>query len=209
MSNHVLVNRERKQRGMRPLQRSQTLDLVAGMWAHVMAAETSLFHAADDIDSLKELLQSDAAAENIQRGPCIQAMHDAAMERQTSTRANILSRNFDEFGYVEVSLRKAAPFSLSLSFFLSFAHPLCFLVVLSYRMGTARGADGKIYMVQFFRRKPAQQVNSDIPSSPEYACKHHDALATPTSCEPAISEQLQQQQQQQVWQSSNLTIYLY
>jgi uncharacterized protein YkwD len=102
MPNHVVVNQERIKRGKMPLQRSRTLDLVAAMWAQVMAAETSLFHAVDDIESLKELLQSDAAAVNIQRGPSIQSMHEAAMERQTSTRANILSRNFDEFGYVSL-----------------------------------------------------------------------------------------------------------
>jgi Cysteine-rich secretory protein family len=176
MPNHVLVNREREMRGKRPLQRSRTLDLVAGMWAHVMAAETSLFHPADDIDSLKELLQSnDAVAENIQRGPSIQAMHEAAMERETSTRANILSSNFDEFG-----------------------------------MGTARGADGKIYMVQFFRRKPLHQVNDyidNIPASPgESACQqHYEQTPPPSSCDEAFAIG-PQQQQQQVWRSSALTI---
>jgi hypothetical protein len=162
MPNHVLVNRERVLRGKTPLQRSRTLDLVASMWAQVMASETSLFHAVDDIDALKELLQSDAVAENIQRGPSIQSMHEAAMEQQTSMRANILSRNFDEFGYVKQGSPMVQLHYLVLHATHAFASSYVF-----YRMGTARGSDGKIYMVQFFRRKPTQ---IDCPSPAESAC---------------------------------------
>ena len=88
-SNHILVNRERIHRGIRPVVRCRHLDASAKKHADEMAAS----------QDLKKPLETATMVENVQRGPSIKIIHQMIMvgvsERE---RDNILSKRFAKFG---------------------------------------------------------------------------------------------------------------
>jgi len=86
-SNHVLVNRERMKRGLRPLTRNIAMDTLARESAEAMAksAGTSPLRTT--------------YVGNLLRGESIRAVHRAVMlNKQGRERANILNPYFQDFG---------------------------------------------------------------------------------------------------------------
>ncbi|KAL7575200.1 hypothetical protein ACA910_018688 [Epithemia clementina (nom. ined.)] len=103
-SGHALINKERALHGRTRLRRSVYLDRLCQMHAKVMAesgddGKGALVHSVKSTEELKELVNSDHAGENIQRGPSVESMHKETMSRPgKSAYKNILSENFTEFG---------------------------------------------------------------------------------------------------------------
>lgn len=96
LSNHILVNRVRIERGLPKLKRSRYLDSLAQDYA-TQAARVEHFHS-DTIDELQTLLGSQRVGQNLCRGRTMMEMHHAAMTTQGPPRNNLLSKNFVEFG---------------------------------------------------------------------------------------------------------------
>lgn len=86
-SNHVLVNRERMKRGLRPLSRNVAMDNLARKSAEAMAASKGLnAHPTTYVG-------------NVLRGDSIRSIHRATMlQKQGRERANILNPYFQDFG---------------------------------------------------------------------------------------------------------------
>lgn len=86
-SNHVLVNRERMKRGLRPLTRNIAMDELARKSALAMAESNGL-----------NPLQTTYVG-NVLRGESIRAIHRSTMQqKQGRERANLLNPYFQEFG---------------------------------------------------------------------------------------------------------------
>jgi uncharacterized protein YkwD len=86
-SNHVLVNRERMKRGLRPLTRNISMDEMARKSAQAMAESNGL-------NSLKTTYVG-----NVLRGESIRSIHRSTMQqKQGRERANLLNPYFQEFG---------------------------------------------------------------------------------------------------------------
>ena len=90
MSNHVIVNRERKLHHRPPLTRCAILDDMARSKAQEMAAQSRL---------LKPFC-SETMVENVERGPSLQIIHQLQMHglADNPQRAHILSERFVKFG---------------------------------------------------------------------------------------------------------------
>ena len=80
MSAHALINKERVQRGRESLQRSVYLDRVCQLQAEFMAEHGELSFTCDTTQELKQLLNSNSAGENVQRGPDVETMHADSMK---------------------------------------------------------------------------------------------------------------------------------
>ena len=86
-SNHVLINRERMKRGLRPLTRNVPMDELARECAEKMAESSGL-------QSLPTTYVG-----NVLRGENIRAIHRSTMlQKQGRERANILNPYFQDFG---------------------------------------------------------------------------------------------------------------
>jgi hypothetical protein len=86
-SNHVLVNRERMKRGLRPLTRNIAMDEMARAAAQAMSATEG-----------KSPLPATYVG-NVLRGESIRAIHRAIMQnKEGRERHNVLSPYFQEFG---------------------------------------------------------------------------------------------------------------
>lgn len=86
-SNHVLVNRERMKRGLRPLTRNIAMDTLARESAEAMA------------DSAGTAPLRTTYVGNVLRGESIRAVHRAVMlNKQGRERANMLNPYFHDFG---------------------------------------------------------------------------------------------------------------
>lgn len=89
-SNHILVNRERLQRGIDPLVRCRHLDAIAQRHAREMADAKGL---------LEEPIRSATMVENVQRGPSIRLIHQMIMFGVSDEeKANILDSQYTRFG---------------------------------------------------------------------------------------------------------------
>lgn len=95
---HLLINQERKLRGLPALYRSEYLDLLARNQANRMAAERNVIHSVQTIEQLHQFLGTNRAGENIQRGNSVIVMHDQTMLLHEINRNNILSDLFSECG---------------------------------------------------------------------------------------------------------------
>jgi uncharacterized protein YkwD len=146
-SNHVLVNRERAKRGIRPVQRCHDLDELARHHARHMAASRTVQHSVANVQELQDLLMQRQTededttsayyyvGENIQIGKDIRSMHASTMDAVDCVeRRNILAGHFDQFG-----------------------------------MGTAIGVDPDneddeecLYMVQYFRSSEPRQEEQQL-----------------------------------------------
>ena len=98
MSAHALINKERIQRGCESLNRSTYLDRLCQLQAEFMAEQGELSHTSDTTTELKDLVHSESAGENIQRGPSVELMHKDAMKSKRTAFKNILNKKFAEFG---------------------------------------------------------------------------------------------------------------
>jgi hypothetical protein len=86
-SNHVLINRERMKRGLRPLTRNITMDEQARKSAEAMASSNGL-------NPLKTTYVG-----NVLRGESIRSIHRSTMQqKQGRERANLLNPYFQDFG---------------------------------------------------------------------------------------------------------------
>ena len=86
-SNHVLINRERMKRGLRPLTRNVAMDQLARKSAESMAESSGL----------KPLPTTYVG--NVLRGDTIRSIHRSTMlQKQGRERANILNPYFQDFG---------------------------------------------------------------------------------------------------------------
>jgi len=86
-SNHVLINRERMKRGLRPLTRNVPMDELARKCAETMAESSGL-----------QALPTTYVG-NVLRGENIRAIHRSTMlQKQGRERANILNPYFQDFG---------------------------------------------------------------------------------------------------------------
>lgn len=86
-SNHVLINRERMKRGLRPLTRNIAMDELARKSAESMATSNGL-------NPLKTTYVG-----NVLRGESIRAIHRSTMQqKQGRERANLLNPYFQDFG---------------------------------------------------------------------------------------------------------------
>ena len=102
-----------------------------------MAQRQELFHSAQSLNDLQDTVLSDKAGENIQRGSSVEEMHEQAMGTTTalssSIKDSVPQRN------KSVSANSSAAKNILGKQFREFG------------VGTARGSDGKLYMVQLFR----------------------------------------------------------
>jgi hypothetical protein len=86
-SNHVLINRERMKRGLKPLSRNIAMDDLARKSAESMAASNGL-----------NPLQTTYVG-NVLRGESIRAIHRSTMlQKQGRERYNLLNPYFEDFG---------------------------------------------------------------------------------------------------------------
>jgi len=86
-SNHVLINRERMKRGLRPLTRNIAMDELARKSAELMASSSGL------------QAQPTTYVGNVLRGETIRSIHRSTMlQKQGRERANILNPYFQDFG---------------------------------------------------------------------------------------------------------------
>jgi len=86
-SNHVLINRERMKRGLRPLTRNVPMDQMARKCAETMAESTGLQHLPTTYVG------------NVLRGENIRMIHRSTMlQKQGRERQNILNPYFQDFG---------------------------------------------------------------------------------------------------------------
>jgi uncharacterized protein YkwD len=86
-SNHVLVNRERMKRGLRPLTRNIAMDEMARKIARAMAESNGLNNLCTTYVG------------NVLRGESIRSIHRSTMQqKQGRERANLLNPYFQEFG---------------------------------------------------------------------------------------------------------------
>ena len=99
-SNHVLVNRERALRGLKPLQRCVKLDELARNHAATMAALEQVLPSVQTAAQLQAKLQCRRVGENTLRGDSIREIHLEMMKchQQPACRANVLAPKFTMFG---------------------------------------------------------------------------------------------------------------
>ena len=97
-SAHTLINKERVRRGYTSLRRSILLDELCRQHSALMAEQTELLHCTESMADLKEIVDSQNAGENIQRGPSVKEMHKEAMRAGRTACKNILGSKFVEFG---------------------------------------------------------------------------------------------------------------
>jgi uncharacterized protein YkwD len=98
LSNHILVNRTRLRKGLPKLRRNRCLDELARSYATTAAKSQDLDVCLRNLDSLRSLLGSSHVGQNVQKGSAMIGMHQVAMDRGVSSRANLLSAKFLEFG---------------------------------------------------------------------------------------------------------------
>lgn len=98
LSNHVLINRVRLQRGVPKLRRSRYLDSLAQDYVNEAARLRDFSHSQHTIEELRSLLGSERVGQNLCKGQTMIEMHELAMQNGGPTRANILSKNFVEMG---------------------------------------------------------------------------------------------------------------
>ena len=98
LSNHILVNRVRIERGLPKLRRSRFLDALAQDYANEAARLQHFYCSQHTIDELRHLLGSDRVGQNLCRGKSMVEMHNASMAVTGPPRNNVLSKNFQEFG---------------------------------------------------------------------------------------------------------------
>ncbi|KAL7573177.1 hypothetical protein ACA910_018838 [Epithemia clementina (nom. ined.)] len=131
-SAHTLINKERAMRGRPALKRNTHLDYMCQLHAETMAEQQKLLHLTDSQEESRHFLNSNRVGEIIQRGPSVEVMHEQTMEMmrtlkttkdKTTTRTRIPTATKNILG------RHFREFGV----------------------GTARGEDGKLYMVQLFR----------------------------------------------------------
>lgn len=115
-SSHVLINKERTEKGMHTLKRNVVLDSLCKLHAEVMAEEGRLLNSVDSVEELKELVNSEHAGETVLRGESVKDIHQTAVEARKHAYKNMVGKKFTEFG-----------------------------------AATARGEDGRIYVVQLYR----------------------------------------------------------
>lgn len=97
-----LVNRERVQRGLEPLQLDSGLTQLARLKAQDMAENNYFSHTSPTYGSPFEMMRETGiryiyAGENLAMAPSVQRAHDGLMN-SSGHRANILSDNFDRVG---------------------------------------------------------------------------------------------------------------
>ena len=98
--NHVLINRERVKRGIKPLCREKKLDEIAAKQAQKMTMQEQLRHSTLR-KTMKSVLESGPCrllGENICKGKSAQKIHSKMMLNYTQDRNNILDRRFTAFG---------------------------------------------------------------------------------------------------------------
>ena len=88
---YLLINAEREDNLLPPLNRSEKLHNLARFHADRMAASGFVRHSVKDVATLKKLLRSSKVGENVQRGPNICDIHVHTMEKlpSRSTRTSI------------------------------------------------------------------------------------------------------------------------
>lgn len=98
--NHVLINRERVIRSIKPLCREKLLDELAANHAKKLASQEKMEHS-----SLKKTMRGVLASgparligENICKGKTAQKIHEKMMLRFPQERNNILDRRYTSFG---------------------------------------------------------------------------------------------------------------
>ena len=99
-SNHVLVNRERIFKGLKPLKRCIRLDELARIHAETMARQQKVTSSVATVKQLQDKLGSMRVGENTLRGDTIRGIHCEMMKsaNQPQCRANVLASNFTKFG---------------------------------------------------------------------------------------------------------------
>lgn len=99
-SNHVLVNRERVFKGLKPLQRCNRLDELAREHACKMAMHQQVMPSVATAQELQIKLKSSRVGENTLRGTSIREIHAEMMKcaQQPACRANVLAPRFTRFG---------------------------------------------------------------------------------------------------------------
>jgi uncharacterized protein YkwD len=121
-SGHVLVNRERKRHGLAVLCRSRFLDDLARSHAETMAEAKCITHSVSSHEELQLLLQSTSlVGENVIRGRSIREMHAVLLRDSIGNTTNSQGANMLSDKFTE------------------------------FGMGTAKGGDGRLYMVHLFR----------------------------------------------------------
>jgi uncharacterized protein YkwD len=95
-----LVNLERSKYGLVHFRSSHSLNHLAQQQAATMARLCTLSHSSSSIDDLKILVRANNAAENIQRGDIVTAMHIEMMQGGNCiNQLNVLSVYLSDFGY--------------------------------------------------------------------------------------------------------------
>lgn len=99
-SNHVLVNRERVFKGLKPLQRCNRLDELAREHACKMATYQQVMPSVRTAQELQIKLHCSRVGENTLRGASIREIHAEMMKcaQQPACRANVLAPRFTRFG---------------------------------------------------------------------------------------------------------------
>ena len=98
--NHVLINRERVTRGIKPLCRQKKLDEVAAKHAKKLSLLDELHHSSLGriLDNILQDGPCRLLGENISKGKSSFIIHDNMMLRYAQDRNNILDRRYTAFG---------------------------------------------------------------------------------------------------------------
>jgi uncharacterized protein YkwD len=96
----MLIDKERRQKKLYPLQRSPELDFLAREHCRTMANNGSVYHSVKTVYELQNKLSSPCVGENIQRGTTVCNIYRSMMTNpiHTINRANVLSAKFTEYG---------------------------------------------------------------------------------------------------------------
>lgn len=93
------VNRERARRHLPAFRHSPELERRAARHCRNMAECCTVFHSVASIDELVRALRAPHAAESIQRGDSVRAMHaETVQHRRSVNYCNLVSTVFTEFG---------------------------------------------------------------------------------------------------------------
>lgn len=98
--NHVLVNKERVKRSIKPLIRERSLDEIAGNHAKKLAYQEKMEHSSLN-KTMRRILANGPArliGENISKGKTAQRIHEKMMLKHPQERNNILDRRYTSFG---------------------------------------------------------------------------------------------------------------
>mmetsp|Transcript_17620 Transcript_17620/g.21553 ORF Transcript_17620/g.21553 Transcript_17620/m.21553 type:complete len:392 (+) Transcript_17620:180-1355(+) len=97
---HILINKERKKKGLKPLHRERILEEAASNHAKVIANEKKLTHS-DIKATMKSILSSGSCSligESLGRGKIAQIVVDRMMLHSPQDRNNILDQRYSTFG---------------------------------------------------------------------------------------------------------------